>query len=209
MGRTAQFKDHDVFAWIGRSLAAAPSVTVQEISRGTGVSVGSLYHRFGSLEALLAETWLWARELAQPGLVEPLNGMRVAHALRCAVGQIRFAREYPDAAVILNCLPRTSLVRPGMPEALANRVADLDAAFETALRAFTERSEFTPEAVRLSVLAVPQGIIRLYLPDRAVPPEAEQMLRAAFRPLMALGRPDADPAADADADGQPVRGGLR
>lgn len=193
MGRTAQYRESDVFAWIGRALVNEPSVTVQEISRGTGVSVGSLYHRFGSLENLLAETWLWAREQAQPGLVEPLDGGRQAHAMRSALNQVRLAIESPDAAVILHCVARPSLVRPGMKAELLARVAAFDRALDAALEGFVARSGFGAEAVQLALLDLPGNIVRLYLPRESVPADAVPFAKRAFRAVMALGRPETDP----------------
>jgi AcrR family transcriptional regulator len=73
MGRKAQFTDIEVFDWLGRHLAAAPSVTVQQVSKGTGVSVGSIYHRYGSMDGLLATAWLTAARSCRTGMGRPLG----------------------------------------------------------------------------------------------------------------------------------------
>ena len=58
MGRRSTFSDDDVFAAVGRMLVRDGEVRMQSVVAETGVSVGSLYHRFGSREGLLARAWL-------------------------------------------------------------------------------------------------------------------------------------------------------
>ncbi|WP_409935242.1 TetR/AcrR family transcriptional regulator [Phenylobacterium sp.] len=80
-----------MFGAVGALMATGPTVTTTQIQEAVGLSTGSLYHRFGSREGLLAETWLHALLAFQPVFVPALE-------TPSAVGQIaavtpRFCRE--------------------------------------------------------------------------------------------------------------------
>ena len=60
MGRTAQFDREELLLTAASVAAAGRPLTIQSLAEATGAPVGSIYHRFESREALLAEAWLLA-----------------------------------------------------------------------------------------------------------------------------------------------------
>ncbi|MFN7498569.1 MAG: TetR/AcrR family transcriptional regulator [Hyphomonadaceae bacterium] len=75
MGRKSNFKDEDAFAAVGAALVEKGSVAIHDIVDITGISTGSLYHRFGSREGLIAATWLDAvRKFQSKFLTELMSG---------------------------------------------------------------------------------------------------------------------------------------
>jgi AcrR family transcriptional regulator len=58
MGRKSRFTDGDVHESVAELLRGEAVVSIQGISRAAGISVGSLYHRFGSRDGVLTACWL-------------------------------------------------------------------------------------------------------------------------------------------------------
>ena len=54
MGRRSSFADGDVYDAVAREMAPGGMFAIKAVSDRCGVSVGSLYHRYGSREGLLA-----------------------------------------------------------------------------------------------------------------------------------------------------------
>ncbi|XKK63734.1 TetR/AcrR family transcriptional regulator [Streptomyces sp. ARC32] len=83
-------------------------VTVTAVTRTSGVSLGSLYHHFGSLDGLLtALTERWTGRLLEQ-LVTALTGAGTAReGIRAVVGAyLAFVRDHPGAALLVHS-PRT------------------------------------------------------------------------------------------------------
>jgi len=84
--------------------AGEQGLTVAALTRASGVSLGSLYHHFGSLDGLLdalLTRWL-GRLLGEMGAA--LEGTRTAHTgIRALVGTyLGFVQEHRDAALLLH-----------------------------------------------------------------------------------------------------------
>ncbi|BET48450.1 MULTISPECIES: TetR/AcrR family transcriptional regulator [Streptomyces] len=79
-------------------------VTVTAVTRTSGVSLGSLYHHFGSLDGLLtALTERWTGRLLEQ-LVTALTSAGTARAgIRAVVGAyLAFVRDHPGAALLVH-----------------------------------------------------------------------------------------------------------
>ncbi len=187
MGRPAGFTDDQVFAWLAGHLSQAASVTVIEVSQGTGVSVGSIYHRYGSMDDLLARAWLWAIVRQRAPLVVPLKGEGVQAAIQIALHTVRFARTDPVAATILACCPRSAFVKPGLMTDSIGEIVSHDARFEALFLAFASRSGFTPVAAELAMIRYPTCVVQMYLPAVEVPRHAELFVKKAARTTLGIG----------------------
>jgi len=106
MGRPSSLRDETVFAGVGALMAGGGSLTLQALVERTGVSVGSLYHRYGSREAMLARAWLAAVRAFQARFLEALEGGSSDAGERAALATPRFCRAEPDLAVLLACCRR-------------------------------------------------------------------------------------------------------
>ena len=169
MGRKAGFTDDQVFVWLADHLAQAPGVTVQQVSKGTGVSVGSLYHRYGSMEGLLAESWLWAHGKYRELIEGALEHTGVRGAVRASLRGLVLTSECRSAANLLFAVPERYLVRGGIEQATATRIQKEKAAFNDALVTFAEREDFDIETIELAVIQMPKAILQKYLPFDDIP----------------------------------------
>jgi AcrR family transcriptional regulator len=169
-GGVGRPRTHDTDAMLdaARAIAleqGARAVTVEAIAARSGAPVGSLYHRFGSRDALLAATWERALARFQPGFVDALHGEDpVAAALAGARWILAFAREQPDDARLLAAFrPADVLGAPGGPAA-----ARLQAGNEQILGALRELARPLPAARRargldvlsLAVVDITGGAVR-------------------------------------------------
>ncbi|MEU2716151.1 TetR/AcrR family transcriptional regulator [Streptomyces sp. NPDC007205] len=79
-------------------------LTVAAITRASGVSLGSLYHHFGSVDGLLNALLLRWLERLLGELVKALESTRTAHTgIRALVGAyLAFVQEHREAALLLH-----------------------------------------------------------------------------------------------------------
>lgn len=177
MARKALFSDAEVFGAVGALMATGPAVTTTQIQEAVGLSTGSLYHRFGSREGLLAETWLHALLAFQPVFVRALE-------TQTAVGEIaavtpRFCRERRSEAIILSCCSSREFLGPRSPPALTRRIRETNTGTSTALKSFARGRGFNLDACRLALIAFPLAAVRQYLPSRVVPASVDDVVARA------------------------------
>ena len=184
MGRKPGFTDEQVFVWLSEHLAQAPGVTVQQVSKGTGVSVGSLYHRYGSMEGLLAEAWIWAQEHFSRLIVPLLKADGERAATRAALEVLNFVNANKAAATLLFLVPERYLVRPGLDLSIMDRVAEARDLLTSAISDFAKRINHIAETVELAVLQLPASLAEKYLPHGTIPPQAELYVRKTCRMIL-------------------------
>jgi AcrR family transcriptional regulator len=192
LGRNATFTDEDVFACVAEHMALTPQLTVQQLSKGSGVSVGSLYHRYGSMEGVLAQAWLWSVRRFQTPLFALLAETGPQAGLKAALHTLRFAMAERTPALILACCPRAAFLGDGLSEALAAEVATVNDEISGALADFVARSGFDPQAAELAIVRLPLAIVQMYLPQRPVPRDAEIFVKKGYRAIIKLGQDDND-----------------
>lgn len=185
MGRVSTFDDRDVYAAVGARLAAAGKATFADIVADAGVSVGSLYHRFGSREGLLAETFLDALAAFQDAFLSALAPGDFAAAEAAARAVPRFCRNERQRAVVLACCRASEFVSADTPPALARDIARRNRRAAAAIAAFARRNRVRLDTARLALIGVPLGAVRLYLPRRPPPPAVETAVAAACRAVLA------------------------
>ena len=104
------------------------AASVAAIARESGAPVGTLYHRFGSRDGVLAQPWLRAlerfqrRALAAAADRDPLQA-----SVAMAGSQIGFARERPEDARLLLTLRRDDLLDADPGEELRARLEAINA----------------------------------------------------------------------------------
>jgi AcrR family transcriptional regulator len=185
MGRKSTFADDKVFAAVGAELGAAGRLTMDGLTRATGLSTGSLYHRFASREALLAEAWLNAVRRFQAGFLEALRRETHDAADEAVLATPRFCRAEPEAAVILACCRRSEFLGQETPEALREQIALLNDDAAAALSRFSQRIDRPLLACRLALVAYPLAAVRLFLPQHPVPKSIDAQLLKACRAALA------------------------
>jgi AcrR family transcriptional regulator len=180
MGRLSTFEDRDVFAAVGARLARAGKATFQEIVADTGVSVGSLYHRFVSREGLLAETFLDALTAFQSRFIEALSGGDLEAGANAALSVPAFCREERAKAVVLACCRASEFVTDETPTAFRVEIERANRRAAAALRRFAADNALDLDAARLALAGFPLGAVRLYLPSRSVPTTIDAAIAAAY-----------------------------
>jgi AcrR family transcriptional regulator len=159
---------------LGEGVRAA---TVDRIVVASGAPKGSIYHRFGTLDDLLATMWLRAVRDAQSRFLAALEGDddAVTVAVAAALSLFDFAREEPDDAALLVVLRREDVARHVRSEDLGRELGTVNTPLERGVEDLTVRlrGRATRTAVEQTVLAVvdlPLGAIRRHLVDRRPPP---------------------------------------
>ena len=160
---------------LGEGVRAA---TVDRIVVASGAPKGSIYHRFGTLDDLLATMWLRAVRDSQARFLAALDGEDVATvAVEAALSLVDFARERPDDAALLVVLRREDVARHVRSEDLRRELGTVNAPLERGVEDLTARlhGRATRAAVEQTVFAVvdlPLGAIRRHLLARRAPPPA-------------------------------------
>lgn len=183
MPRVSSFEDGEVFAAVGRLLAEDGQVTIASVREATGLSTGSLYHRFESREGLMAEAWAYAVESFQARIFDAFALKDAQRAgIEAALATPRFCREEKDVALVLACCRPSEFLTKDMAPALRKRVKHVNDNAAEAIRAFAKRIDRPLLTCRLAIVAYPLGAVRLFLPRSPVPPELDDELRtvAAF-----------------------------
>lgn len=184
----------------------ARAVTVDRIVAASGAPKGSIYHRFSTVNDLLAAMWLRGVRRSQTRFLEPLGagGDPVKAAVAAGLAIHDFAQEEPADARLLAGLRREDLVGTVVDATLISDLQRVNDELHTALTTLARRlyGRATREAVERTTCAVvdlPQGAIRRHLVSgTSVPMNVRPQLDAAIRAALA-DRPTITGEALADA----------
>ncbi|UJW35568.1 TetR/AcrR family transcriptional regulator [Saccharothrix sp. AJ9571] len=179
MGRPPRH-DMDRLLDAAAALAAAggpAAVTVTAVAREAGAPSGSIYHRFPSRAALLAELWLRTVERFQEGFLDALDGDSPAAAARHVVS---WCRVHPAEAAVLLYGP-VDFGEPTWPTDARDRLAKRNAQVDRTLRALADRlGRSGAEDVDRLVLAtvdIPYSTVRRHLRGGSgIPEYAEDLV---------------------------------
>lgn len=187
MGRLSTFDRKSVFQAIGRELANSGKVTTQGVQTATGLSAGSLYHRFGSREGMLAEAWVFAvqafQERVNKGFV--LGGLK--GAVQVALATPRFCREERDLAQLLVCGRPTEFLTDDLAP-IQRR--ELDSINQEAALSFARLAEQLGKPIldcRMALVAFPLGAVRSYMPNNDVPETVDDLIARTATYLLGSG----------------------
>lgn len=184
MGRRSIFSDDDVFAAVGRMLVRDGEVRMQSVVEETGVSVGSLYHRFGSREGLLARAWLDTLAAFHARFLAALDHPGEVPGLAAALETPLFCRDEPEKALILVCCRRSELMSDNTPEALQAELATANDRVMAAIDAFCRRTGLPVEIAKLGLIGFPLGAVKLYMPGEPVPEALDEEIERAYRAVV-------------------------
>jgi AcrR family transcriptional regulator len=147
----------------------ARSITIDAIALASGAPKGSLYHRFASLNDLLAEMWIRAARRAQAEFLRALqqpDAMAAALAAACSLHD--FAAVHPGDARLLASMRREDLIETPLTPRLTRELDELNDPLEFALADLSRRlfgcaTRDTVEATVCAVSDIPIGVIRRHL----------------------------------------------
>jgi AcrR family transcriptional regulator len=176
------------------------AASVDAIARASGAPVGTLYHRFGNRDGVLAAAWLRALERFQVRALDaaehpdPLEA-----AVSMAVSQVSFAREHPEDARLLLALRREDLLDADPDDSFRARLDEINAPLERALARLTRalrgrRDARSSDQIARAIVDLPNAAIRRHGREgRKLPVWLERDLARDARRLL-------EPR---DADGEP------
>lgn len=171
----------------------ARAATVDGIVAASGAPKGSIYHRFSTVEDLLAAVWLRAVRRSQAGFLEALGagGDPVEAAVAAGLAVCDFARSEPADARLLAAVRREDLVASVADPTLADALRAVNRPLEVGLATMARRlygraSGGVVQRVACAVVDLPHGAIRRHLvAGTPVPGSVRPQLAAAIRAALA------------------------
>jgi AcrR family transcriptional regulator len=165
------------------------AASVAAIAKASGAPTGTLYHRFGNRNGILAAAWLRALERFQSRAIAAAADSPLETAVAMAVSFVQFARELPGDARLLLALRPSDLLDgepdAGFVETLAEMNAPLLASVnDLAGQLYGKTDERTVEAVARAVADLPYGVVRRHAYDDPMPSWLEADVAAAVRALL-------------------------
>ena len=176
----------------GLVLGGGPRVAgVAAIAKASGAPVGTLYHRFGNRDGILAATWLRALDRFQALAMSATAGSALDAAVAMALSAVDFAREYPDDARLLLMMRPEDLVDADgggeLAEAIATRNVPLIERLEGLARELYGHDDARSlDAVQRAVVELPYAAVRRHI-DR-LPDWLPEDLAVAVRALLSAYR---------------------
>jgi AcrR family transcriptional regulator len=167
------------------------AASVAAIANESGAPVGTLYHRFGSRDGVLAAAWLRAVErFQQRALQAATDPDALEAAVAMATTAVRFAREQPDDVRLLLAVRRGDLLDADPGDTFQAELKAINAPLEAELarltRALRGRADTrTLDAVTRAIVDLPGAAVRRHLrSDRKLPGWLEQDVATAARTLL-------------------------
>jgi AcrR family transcriptional regulator len=145
------------------------AASVAAIARESGAPVGTLYHRFGNRDGVLAAAWLRALEdFQQRALAAAAHADPLEAAVAMAGSQLRFAGEQPEDARLLLTLRRDDLLDADPGDEFRARLDAVNTPLQTTLVGLTQRLRGRADAraldaVTRAVVDLPNAAIRRYM----------------------------------------------
>jgi AcrR family transcriptional regulator len=168
------------------------ATSVAAIARESGAPAGTLYHRFGNRDGVLAAAWLRALEGFQQRALrassEQSDPLEAAVAMACS--QIVFAREQPEDARLLLTLRRDDLLDSDPDRRLRERLEQINEPLRRRLAELTVQiagasDERSSDRVTRAVVELPNAAVRRHARDGArLPDWLEEDLADAVRRLL-------------------------
>jgi AcrR family transcriptional regulator len=168
------------------------AASVAAIAEESGAPVGTLYHRFGSRDGVLAAAWLRAVErFQQRALLAAADPDPLEAAVAMATTSVRFAREQPDDVRLLLAIRRDDLLDADPDETFRAQLKAVNAPLEEALVRLTralrgQADARSLDAVVRAVVDLPSAAVRRHLRDgHRLPRWLERDVADAARTLLA------------------------
>ena len=183
----------DVILDTARALVLADgprAASVAAIAKASGAPTGTLYHRFGNRNGILAAAWLRALERFQSGVMAAAADTALETAVAMAATMVDFVRERPEDARLLLTTRSSDLFDgepdPAFEETLREMNAPLLARLDDLARArYGKATARSVDAVTRAVVDLPYGVVRRHAYDDPLPRWLRADLAASARALLA------------------------
>lgn len=177
---------------VERGIRAA---TVAAVAVASGAPTGSIYHRFGSVQEILARLWIRAVRRSQEVVLPLLDQEDPAQALVAgALASYDFCIRRPDDARLLALFSRSDFLSAGLPVGLHDELVRLndtalDAMRRLSHRLFGRAARTELDLVLACAVDLPYGLARRYLETDARPPSTRRAVVEASVRSMLTERP--------------------
>jgi len=179
MGRKAHFKQEEFIEAAIEIIAkdGLGALTIAALAKHINAPVGSLYHRFPSRDALLAELWLNLIELSQKEFLKNLQD----DGLQAVLSGLKWVRTHPNEARVMLLYRIDDLTSSEWPEDLKKRAKCLAKESHQGIGSFIKKQfgrvtkEYTDRTF-FALFDAPLGIYRRYLKNNQIPPESVAVL---------------------------------
>ncbi|MEB3984111.1 helix-turn-helix domain containing protein [Mycobacterium sp. 663a-19] len=165
------------------------AASVAAIAKSSGAPAGTLYHRFGNRDGILAAAWLRALERFQSRAMAAEAATPIETAVAMAVAAIAFARELPeDARLLLTIRPGDLL--DGEPDArFSETLAAMNAPLTERVGVLTRKlygrkDSRSVDAVARAVADLPYAVVRRHAHDDPLPRWLEADVAASARAVL-------------------------
>jgi AcrR family transcriptional regulator len=178
-----------------------PAATMSAIASALGGPTGSIYHRFGSREELLAEMWVDIAESFQAQFIDLLDGSGdpLDVAIQAALHTPRWVRLNPSKARIFFHYRRDDFVPSVVSNELRVRLDHLRVGLRSGVLGFCERAfgGISPDLIEVCALVLidlPAAVVRRHLVSaRPLPSQVDSLLELSVRAIL-LADPAIEPA---------------
>jgi AcrR family transcriptional regulator len=165
------------------------AASVAAIAKGSGAPTGTLYHRFGNRNGILAAAWLRALERFQSRAMAVTADAPLEAAVAMGVSIVGFARERPEDARLLLTLRPGDLLDGEPDNSFVDTLATMNAPLLARLENFARQlygktDQRTVEAVARAVADLPYAVVRRHAHDDPMPSWLEADVAAGVRALL-------------------------
>jgi len=165
------------------------AASVAAIAKASGAPAGTLYHRFGNRDGILAAAWLRALERFQAGALAATADTSVETAVAMALTAIGFARELPQDARLLLTIRPADLFDDEPDAQFQETVAAMNAPLSERITAlarqlYRRRDPRARDAVARAVVDLPYAVVRRHARDEPMPSWLEADVAASARAIL-------------------------
>jgi Transcriptional regulator len=175
MGRKAYFKNEEFIDSAIQIIAeeGLGALTIAGLSTRMTAPIGSLYHRFPSRDALVAELWLNIIESFQNEWLKILQ----MDGRKATVFSMEWVLNHPNEARVMLLYRIEDLTSGDWPKDLQKRAQRLFKELRDGISIFTKKQfgKVTNEYIDRTLFAIhdaPMGILRRYLEENKIPPKS-------------------------------------
>jgi AcrR family transcriptional regulator len=191
--------------------AGRDGLTVRALAARSGASNGSIYHTFGTVEAVLARAWLrrateflvlQRRLVDEAGSPAPddlpgpthVPGVSRRAVVAAATAPVVFAEQHARAGVLLTRVSRDQLLTPLLSPELRGELEALDDGLgslmhELAAACFGRRDAGAVEVIAVCLVRLPAALAFPDIRRGRVPPLVRSQLVAAVEAVLGCGPP--------------------